>query len=75
MTIVASGPEDLAVRLLGEGQVVGLLQRLGIGSVALVPLVVGGRTQAVLSLVATDSERFTSAYALVIEVSPHAASA
>ena len=67
MTIVASGPEDLAVRLLGEGQVVGLLQHLGIGSVTLVPLVVGGRTQAVLSLVATDRERFTSAYALVIE--------
>jgi len=67
MTIVASGPEDLAVRLLGDGEAVGLLQHLGIGSVALVPLVVGGRTQAVLSLVAADRERFTSAYALVIE--------
>jgi PAS domain S-box-containing protein len=67
MTIVASPAEELAVRMLGKGQVVGLLEELGIGSVALIPLVVGGRTHAVLSLVAGGSDRFTSAYALVIE--------
>jgi PAS domain S-box-containing protein len=67
LKIATSGAGDLAMRLLAEPDAALLFERLGVGSVALIPLVVSGRVKAVLSLVAKDPERFSSANALVAE--------
>jgi PAS domain S-box-containing protein len=67
LTIVTSSDGDLAEQLLGSEKTVPLLDELGIGSVAMIPLMVGGRSHAVLSLVAGPPDRFTAARALVVE--------
>jgi PAS domain S-box-containing protein len=66
LTLVSSSDGDLAERLLPSGKTVALLE-LGVGSVAMIPLLVSGRTRAVLSLVAGFPDRYTSARALVVE--------
>jgi hypothetical protein len=62
-----SGSGGLAARLLGPGDATPLLERLGTGSAAMIPLVVGSRAKAVLSLIAGKDDRFTTASALVAE--------
>jgi PAS domain S-box-containing protein len=66
-TLMTSGSGDLAARLLGPGDAMPLLERLGTGSAAMIPLVVGSRAKAVLSLIAGKDDRFTTASALVAE--------
>jgi PAS domain S-box-containing protein len=67
LTIVTSSDGDLARRLLGSDTTAAVLDELGTGSVAMIPLLLGGRSRAVLSLVAAPRDRFTSAQALVVE--------
>jgi signal transduction histidine kinase len=67
LKIVSCGAGDLARRLVSHTDAALLFERLGVGSAALIPLVVSGRTQAVLTIVARDPERFSSANALVAE--------
>jgi PAS domain S-box-containing protein len=65
--ILTSGSDDLAVRLLGPGAATATLGRLGAGSAAMLPLVVDGRVQAVLSVVAEHAEKFAGSGAQIIE--------
>jgi signal transduction histidine kinase len=43
------------------------LERLGVGTAALIPLLVDGKVKAVLSLISTTDHRFTSSTSLVLE--------
>lgn len=64
---ILTATDDLAVKLLGPGDTAPLLEQLGVGSVALIPLAVGDHARAVVSLVAERRDGFTSAQALVVE--------
>ena len=61
------GTDDLVTRVVGPGDVVPLLQALGIGSVAVIPLLTQGPVRSALLLGATSSSRFTGSGKMVIE--------
>jgi PAS domain S-box-containing protein len=65
--LTSTAEEDLADRLIGAGPAAAVLRQLGIGSAALLPLVVGERVQAVLSVIAEHQARFTGPGAQIIE--------
>jgi PAS domain S-box-containing protein len=67
VVIDGNGMDDLATRVAGRGDVVPLLQALGIGSVAVFPLLTHGPVRSALVLGASSSSRFTGSGRLVIE--------
>jgi signal transduction histidine kinase/ActR/RegA family two-component response regulator len=66
IAIVTLDPEDMAASLVGSGGPVSALEQIGVGTAAMLPLIVDGRVRAVLSLVSTRAQRFT-VDALVVE--------
>ena len=65
--IVMENADDLAIRFAGPGDAVPLLRQLGIGSVAMVPLVAHGQPTAVLSLGAAAVGRFAGSGGIIVE--------
>jgi PAS domain S-box-containing protein len=65
-TSTTSTAEDLASRLAGPS-VAAIVRRLGAGSAAMLPLVIDGRVNAVLSMVSDNPAKFTGAGALIVE--------
>ena len=66
LAIATSTSEDLASRLAGPS-VAAIVRRLGAGSAAMLPLVIDGRVNTVLSLVSENPAKFTGAGALIVE--------
>jgi len=67
LAIVTLTAEDTASRLIGLASSGAVLERLGAGAAALIPLVVDGRVKGVLSLLSANEQRFTSSASLVVE--------
>jgi PAS domain S-box-containing protein len=67
LTIVTLTIEEAATRLIGPVSPVDALERLGVGTAAMIPLLVDGRVNAVLSLLSAREHRFTSSESLVLE--------
>ncbi len=67
LTILTLTDEDTASRLIGPTSSASLLEQLGAGTAAMLPLVVDGRVKGVLSLISARRHRFTSSESLVVE--------
>ena len=65
--LIVSDTGDLATRFAGPGDAVPLLQQLGIGSVAILPLVAHGQLTAALSLGAAAVGRFAGSGGILVE--------
>ena len=66
-TIVSSRRNPVAPLMTGLDHSVGIFDHLGMGSVAMIPLVVDDKVKAILSLVSRDADRFASATALIVD--------
>ena len=64
--LIVNGAGDLTTRFAGSGDAVPLLERLGMGSVAIVPLVAHGQLTAALSLGAGAPGRFANAGGILV---------
>ena len=67
IVIACNSTDDLATRVFGRGDLAPLLQALGLGSVAVIPLLSQGPVGSALVLGATSSSRFTGSGRMVIE--------
>jgi signal transduction histidine kinase/ActR/RegA family two-component response regulator len=67
LMIVTDTTDDLGTEFVGLPATVPLLQQLGIGSIAVLPLVVHGQVTAALSLGAAAVARFTGSGRIVVE--------
>ena len=65
--LIVSDTGDLATRFSGPGDAVSVLQQLGMGSVAILPLVALGQRTAALSLGAAAVGRFAGSGAILVE--------
>jgi PAS domain S-box-containing protein len=65
--LIVSDTGDLTTRFAGPGDAVQLLQQLGMGSVAILPLVAHGQLTAALSLGATLDGRFAGSGGILVE--------
>lgn len=64
---IATGTHDLGVGFFGIGETVPLLQQLGVGSVAVLPLIGHGQLTAALSLGAAAVDRFDGSGRIIVE--------
>ena len=64
---ISDSTGDLATRVAGRGEPVPLLQALGVGSVAIVPLVAQAHLESALLLGATSTSRYAGSGRIVIE--------
>jgi len=67
LTIVTDTTDDLAAGFVGISETVPLLQQVGIGSLAVLPLVAHGQLRAALSLGAAAAGRFADSGRIVVE--------
>ena len=65
--LIVSDTGDLTTRFAGPGDAVPVLQQLGIGSVAILPLVAHGQLTAALSLGAAGVGRFAGSGGILVE--------
>ena len=65
--LIVSDTDDLATRFAGPGDAVPVLQQLGMGSVAILPLVAHGQLTAALSLGAAAVGRFAGSGGIIVE--------
>ncbi len=65
--LIVSDTGDLTTRFAGPGDAVPVLEQLGIGSVAILPLVAHGQLTAALSLGAADVDRFDGSGGILVE--------
>ena len=65
--VIVSSTDDHAAPVVGEGEVVPLLETLGSGSVAVIPLLAEGPVRSALVLGAASSSRFSGSGRMVLE--------
>ena len=65
--LIVTDTGDLATRFAGSSGAVAMLEQLGIGSVAILPLVAQGQLTAALSLGATAAGRFAGSGGILVE--------